>query len=186
MTKKEKILFVGLELFASEGFKGTTASMIAKGANVSEGLIFRHFESKEGLLLEIFKKMNSYRDKSIKEIIEEGSDIDILRKIINFPFDIANKSKILNTCWKFLLKLQMDGSFNANFFRDNKPSNKMGDKLITIFRKLGYQNPEQEKELLLLMQTGIFLYRMMEINKCDGEENLEKLRMYMLEKYNLV
>ena len=49
-NKKEKILLTALELFANEGFKSVTTSKIAKEAGVSEGLIFRHFENKKGLL----------------------------------------------------------------------------------------------------------------------------------------
>ena len=49
-SKKEKILAVALELFANEGFSATSTNKIAKEAGVSEGLIFRHFESKKGLL----------------------------------------------------------------------------------------------------------------------------------------
>ena len=45
--KQEKILQAALELFAKEGFKGTSTNKIAKKAGVSEGLIFRHFENKD-------------------------------------------------------------------------------------------------------------------------------------------
>jgi AcrR family transcriptional regulator len=56
MDKKEKILTVALALFSSQGFDSTSTSLIAKKAEVSEGLIFRHFTNKEGLLMAIMEK----------------------------------------------------------------------------------------------------------------------------------
>ena len=54
-SKKENILNAALELFALEGYYATSTSAIAKKAGVSEGLIFRHFKNKEGLLEAIFQ-----------------------------------------------------------------------------------------------------------------------------------
>ena len=48
MTKKELILKKSLELFSSKGFKATSTRSIADAAEVSEGLIFKHFKSKNG------------------------------------------------------------------------------------------------------------------------------------------
>ena len=50
MTKKDLILQKSLELFSTSGFKGTSTRSIAHEAGVSEGLIFKHFKSKNGLL----------------------------------------------------------------------------------------------------------------------------------------
>ena len=61
--KKEQILIAALELFAEEGYNAISTSKIAKRAKVSEGLIFRHFDNKKGLLdaliLEATEKANT-------------------------------------------------------------------------------------------------------------------------------
>lgn len=71
MNKKEIILQIALKLFSSQGFENTSTSLIAKKAEVSEGLIFRHFTNKEGLLNEIlmegFTKIKPYLDKILNE-----------------------------------------------------------------------------------------------------------------------
>jgi len=51
--KKSLIMRVALELFASNGFYGTTISSIAKEAGISKGLIYNYFDSKEELIREI-------------------------------------------------------------------------------------------------------------------------------------
>lgn len=54
--RKEKsghIKKVALELFATEGYHSTAISKIAKAANISKGLLYNYFESKEALIKEI-------------------------------------------------------------------------------------------------------------------------------------
>ena len=48
--KKQHILESALKLFSKEGYEATSTRSIAQEAGVSEGLIFRHFQNKEGLL----------------------------------------------------------------------------------------------------------------------------------------
>lgn len=51
--RKEKINLikqVSMELFAAEGYMQTSISKIAKAANISKGLMYNYFESKEELL----------------------------------------------------------------------------------------------------------------------------------------
>ncbi len=56
MTEKQNtILTSSLKLFAKNGYEATTTRSIAQEAGVSEGLIFRHFQNKEGLLFGLMK-----------------------------------------------------------------------------------------------------------------------------------
>lgn len=47
--RRRQLIDVAIELFAKTGFEGTTTREIAKAADVNEAIIFRHFETKEGL-----------------------------------------------------------------------------------------------------------------------------------------
>tara|TARA_A100001037_G_scaffold306531_1_gene352385 strand:- start:235 stop:873 length:639 start_codon:yes stop_codon:yes gene_type:complete len=47
--RRNQIIQVAMNLFASLGFKGTTTRAIASAAGVSEAIIFRHFRTKEDL-----------------------------------------------------------------------------------------------------------------------------------------
>ena len=56
MTKrKAAILREATRLFAEKGYDATPVAEIARAAGVSEGAIFRHFETKEDLLYQLFK-----------------------------------------------------------------------------------------------------------------------------------
>jgi AcrR family transcriptional regulator len=54
--KKTLIMDVALEHFANEGFYATTINHIARHADISKGLMYNYFESKEVLLDEIIKR----------------------------------------------------------------------------------------------------------------------------------
>lgn len=47
--RRQQIVQVASEIFASQGFKGSTTREIAQRARVNEAIIFRHFPSKEDL-----------------------------------------------------------------------------------------------------------------------------------------
>ena len=49
--KHRRILDAALEMFAEQGYAGTSTSEIAKKAGVSEAAIFRHYKTKKDLLL---------------------------------------------------------------------------------------------------------------------------------------
>ncbi len=52
-STREKILAAAAQIFAEQGYPGTTIAQIAKAAGVSEGSIYEHFNGKEDLFLAI-------------------------------------------------------------------------------------------------------------------------------------
>lgn len=62
--KRQLIRQTALELFANEGFHYTSIEMIAQKANISKGLLYNYFESKEDLLKDIiYTASNELWDK---------------------------------------------------------------------------------------------------------------------------
>jgi AcrR family transcriptional regulator len=59
-----KILEAASEIFAAKGFDGARVDEIAKKAGVNKALIYYHFESKDKILDELFKK---YIDETIQK-----------------------------------------------------------------------------------------------------------------------
>ncbi len=47
--RRQQILQVAMHLFSQRGFRGTTTKEIARGAGVSEAMVFRHFATKDEL-----------------------------------------------------------------------------------------------------------------------------------------
>ncbi len=55
-TKKERVIEVATTLFAELGFENTSVAKICETADVSKGLLYHHFNSKDDLLREIFNQ----------------------------------------------------------------------------------------------------------------------------------
>ena len=53
--RRQEIIYAALELFVSKGYAATKVTDIAKKANMSTGLMFHYFESKEKLYEEIIR-----------------------------------------------------------------------------------------------------------------------------------
>lgn len=145
--KQEKILFTALELFATQGYHAVSTSKIAKQAGVSEALIFRHFENKEGLLQAI---MNIAEDKlkaAFADIVMAESPKDVIRKTLELPFLKIDKKDYKMWRLTYALKWQMS-DYN------HKKMDQIKLVLTNAFKKLGYKKPAAETELILMFLDG--------------------------------
>jgi AcrR family transcriptional regulator len=71
--RRNQIVAVAAELFASRGFSGTTTKEIADHAGVSEAIIFRHFASKDKLYAAILDYKVRQGTERIKAQLEEAA-----------------------------------------------------------------------------------------------------------------
>ena len=55
-TTREQLLSIAVEMFAEQGFAGTSLRSIAKKAGVSPALLIHHFDTKEELIKEAISK----------------------------------------------------------------------------------------------------------------------------------
>ena len=79
---KARIERAAVRLFASLGVDGVTTKMIARDAAVSEGAIYRHYESKEALAQAIFFTIHRRLAQAITEIDEREDGIAQITKAI--------------------------------------------------------------------------------------------------------
>lgn len=171
--KQERILSCALELFAEQGFDATSTSKVAKAAGVSEGLIFRHFESKNGLLDAILEHGRVKADALYAHVLSTGRPpLEMLRDILTLPFNIDESQFQF---WKlvYALKWQTDQY-------DSSMSNPLYEKLTEIFTKLDYADPEAEADLVLLFIDGLATTILLK-----DKTNLNEIRAAMLAKYNI-
>lgn len=163
-----------LELFAEEGFKSTSTSKVAKRAGVSEGLIFRHFTNKEGLL-EAIVKMGEERAKDLfADIVLEPDPKALLRKYINLANKVKNDPEALGF-WKLQFKIKWE----LELYGEHKMA-ELEDALIRAFDQLRYNHPEKEATLLLTLMDGIATRAILQDN-FDLDTTVEFLK----QKYKL-
>jgi AcrR family transcriptional regulator len=138
--KKEKILYSALELFANGGFNATSTSKIAKKAGVSEGLIFKHFRNKKGLLEAIMNSAEEQITLLFTPILIETEPQVVIKKTIELPFSIQETEY---NFWKLQFKLKWEDEYNMP--QKMEPLNK---KLTWAFTELNYKTPKLEAQLL--------------------------------------
>ena len=63
----QRLVRAALELFTTQGYHSTTTPEIAKKAGVAEGTIYRHFQSKQQLLNELYRGGARWATKLVKE-----------------------------------------------------------------------------------------------------------------------
>lgn len=145
--KQEKILLTALQLFGTEGYHAVSTSKIAKQAGVSEALIFRHFENKEGLLNAIMDKAKEKLKVVFTELVMEPDPKEVLRKTLEMPFMMPEEDYEI---WRLSYSLK----WQTNEY-DTSKMEPLKMALKNAFEKLDYENPRAEADLLLVFLEGI-------------------------------
>ena len=68
----QRLVRAALELFTTQGYHVTTTPEIAKKAGVAEGTIYRHFQSKQQLLNELYRGGGRWAAKLVKDCDAAG------------------------------------------------------------------------------------------------------------------
>jgi AcrR family transcriptional regulator len=174
--KQEKILETALHLFAQEGFDNTSTSKIAMKAGVSEGLIFRHFKNKEGLLEALINEGQDKVKRVFSDVIFEQDPREVIRKTIGIPYRFLEENRefwVLEYSLKFqrlLLNEKIDKSFMEPMLK----------ALEDAFDELDYMEPRKEAELLYVLLEGI-LTRVL----TQGPKDMDTLKDFIESKYKL-
>lgn len=170
--KKENILKAALELFANEGYNATSTSKIAKLAGVSEGLIFRHFENKKGLLDALYAEMLRRYEMMLGPVIFQQDAKEVLRMFIRIPFTVSPAEYDF---WRLQFKLK----WQADYHHPDKVKPAM-DKLVSAFTELGYDNPQYEADLFNMIVEGISVAIVR-----DGLRDPKGFQAFLFKKYQL-
>lgn len=151
MNRKEILIESATELFGENGYPETSTAMIGKHAKVSEALIFKHFQTKEGLLKAVLKAGFANIIISNKGMINENDPLAIIFKVLALPSLLVRQQPVF---WKMqsrmLTNQEAAKEAQRNFI---KPIYKI---LINAFTQLGYKEPENETKLLLMMVESLW------------------------------
>lgn len=174
MEKKDKILAAALKLFAQNGVDGTSTSKVAKAAGVSEGLIFRHYKNKQGLLDAILEQGYERGKQFFGIAFSKESSKEKLKTLISLPFMIKGEED--RSFWRLMYALK----WQADVYNDTMSAPIKG-ALVEIFKDLGYKKPKVEAETLMLILDGIATTVLLKYPK-----NEEEILNAVLEKYELL
>ena len=144
--KQQKILTAALHLFAKQGYASTSTSKVAKEAGVSEGLIFRHFENKAGLLQAILDQGKAATQQIFTEVVMTKDPKERIRKMLEIPFRIPREQYEM---WRLIYALK----WQTNRYEEDY-QHAVRLVLKDAFEVLGYANPNEEVELVFMVIDG--------------------------------
>src|SRR5579864_1809015 len=119
-NRRQQILQVASQLFARQGFNGTTTRHIAEASGVNEALIFRHFPSKEELYWAVIEekcKVGTWQQELEEELASGKSDHQIFQAIAAGILDRRRKDSSLS---RLLLFSALEShTLSDRFFKTN-------------------------------------------------------------------
>lgn len=147
--RREQIKQAALKMFARRGYTGTKTSMIAKEASISEGLIYRYFNSKE----ELFNTL-------VQELMEEARrELEFVGTLPGTPFEqiktLTENMLDENNMFAFMLMERArqadDVPEKVKQIFEEVSTNVLIDPIIPIFVKgqeLGEFSPGEPRRML--------------------------------------
>lgn len=99
--RKQKILEVGIEEFASKGYENANINVIAKNAEISIGLMYKYFSTKEDLFITCIQRGMEILDNTVDDILQNNEKLivkaeQLIRAICNHSKTNANYIKLYN------------------------------------------------------------------------------------------
>ncbi len=153
MNRKEKIIETALNLFAERGYDNTSTQLIAKEADVSEALIFKHFGNKEMLLHHIIKSGYKRIVEHNRGMLQEKDSLKFIFKIIELPVLLVHEEPAF---WKLQTRLMNTDIAKTQYARFIQPVHAM---LKQAFTELGYPDPEMETGYILMIVEALWKFQ---------------------------
>ncbi len=90
---RQRLVEVAMDLFTKRGYSATSVREIVEGAGVSKPVLYYHFGSKEGLYLEIMRRLKQTLDETLGGLRQErGSTRERIRRFGLGIFDVFSKN----------------------------------------------------------------------------------------------
>ena len=175
--RKAHIRAVALELFANEGYHGTSISKIAKKADISKGLLYNYFDSKEDVMRSILEEgidqMLSGLDPNRDGVLEP-------HEMEYYIHDIFDKIRENPKFWKLYFSISLQPAIYDLI--QEKISEFLGPlyQMITDYlRSQQFEDPESETMIFAALLDGIGFHFIM-----DPEHYpIEKIKQTLIYRY---
>lgn len=172
----ERILASALEVFGTYGYESATISQVAKHANISKGLIYNYFSSKEELLKKLIDNLTAQERNIMNQIYDENPS-KFLENIIRYSFKEVREN---SHRWKLITSLTIQLE-KFEFIHDLAVNKLRG--FLALFEKLladlGHSNPSEEARILAALFDGIGLQSLV----VREEYDLDFYEDYLIRKY---
>lgn len=178
-NQKEHIADVALQLFAANGYDKTSIAMIAKKADVAQGLMYNFYSSKDDLLIEILNRGFEVIRLSMEAYTNEKDAKKAISKHIESTFDLVEENK---EYWKLFHSIRMQNTVKQ--FLEETYHTSLQLILTTLtqnFKKMKYPNPTVEAKIFFATIDGLVNHYLMN----EEEFPLKKIKKHLIQKYTI-
>lgn len=134
-TTRKKIHEAGIMLFAKKGFAATNVKDIAREADISTGLMYRHYRKKE----ELFSELVGYAASGLKrvnETFENGEDpADLIKKFIEEIVEDLKKDDQYAHFSMLMSQAVMENNHSEDAEALQTQSKKMIENIIELIKR---------------------------------------------------
>jgi AcrR family transcriptional regulator len=173
---RKRILDASFQLMAENGYESTTIAEIARKANISKGLVYNYFESKESILRSLVEGAFQEGDQLMGEIMQ-GNARQSLRNLLNWFFRELRERPDF---WKLISSLSL--KVDRFEFIQTILTTKMNEYvrfLTGLLTEIGIEHPEEEARVIAALMDGIgFQYVI--VKKAYPLDTMEH---YLIDKY---
>lgn len=141
---KQKVILSAIELFASQGFHGTSTALLAKNAEVSQATIYKYFETKDKLLVFILELIvQTIGRPFFTELSTFSTKEELIHFFVQDRFKFIEKN---NDLIKILMQELLINSETSTIF--TKLINSTDPNITKIFNCLSEGNSLNKMEIL--------------------------------------
>jgi AcrR family transcriptional regulator len=174
--KRQQIMNVALDLFAVHSFHVTTIDQIAKKANISKGLMYNYFESKDDLLRTILIEGN---EKLSKSFDPDKDGILTKEEFILYITDMLNQISQNPTYWKLYFALMTQPDVMKQHLEPlAKRSMQIFTMIVAYYERKGSENPFNEAYFVASAMKGIFMQYIY-----DPNYPIKDIRKMLIERF---
>src|SRR2546423_4676818 len=100
-ARRKELIAVAASLFASRGYYPVTVDDIGDAVGLTGTALYRHFRSKEALLVAVFDQVIEQWTDRIREVVAEAPDpVSALRAIVRLHVEFAIEHRENLTVWR--------------------------------------------------------------------------------------
>ncbi|MDF9800488.1 AcrR family transcriptional regulator [Catalinimonas alkaloidigena] len=173
MATRDHIIATALDLFSKNGYENTSIRQIARVADISLGLMYNYFKSKDALLEVIL--LEGLQDVKISFTFPRDAE-EPLKTLVKNVFQVLHQKK---QHWRLIHSLRMQQTTMQKFEAEQEEiKSYILTELSMILEKLGYAQPMPEAILLYATIDGLAAHYLL-----NEKYPLHKMAALLLEKY---
>lgn len=156
--RKQTIIEIAIELFATNGIEQTSIDSITKSCNISHGLFYHYFKNKNDLLDEVMKTVVNYVFNRIDFSVIKKDPVLAFKKLYLF-IDKSLKTKRGTFFMYIYLSTINDKKMLESITNDALKENQPFGCLLSLFKKLeeinAFTTKEDHKVVMFLFISAI-------------------------------